>query len=140
MHRVYQKHTDCDHPERGDCFSACIAALLELPLEAVPFFNSPTALDSIGDLQLWLQKRGLSALWVALASPDARLCARLAVGTYFIAHGDSPRGNWQHAVIGRYTDEGEGWEMVHDPNPEGGGIKQLRRLTFIGLLEPWTYI
>jgi hypothetical protein len=42
---------------RGDCVRACIASVLELPIEEVPFLTNFVAFEP------WLRKRGLRYSW-----------------------------------------------------------------------------
>lgn len=96
--------------QRGNCWSACIASLLELPLHDVPNF---VQVHVDGGENWWahtirfLDDRGYG-LWSAEPDED----------DYVIATGVSPRGNGNvhHAVINR------GGTMVHDPHPSRAGL------------------
>lgn len=116
----------------GDCFRACIASILELPLDDVPHFvqigltphpDDPQPLaEGNSDwwyyLRDWLRPRGLIYFDIPAGedAPDALISA---LGYHTIT-GLSPRGDWQHVVVGR------GGEIVHDPHPEGGGLRDRR--------------
>lgn len=100
----------------GDCLSACVASLLNLPLDDVPVFvaepNWHAAMDN------WLAERGLALIylhflrgtWPWIPPRDVPL----------IVGGQSPRGPWGHAVIGIWR-EGA-MEVLHDPHPSRAGI------------------
>jgi len=91
----------------GNCVSACIASILEAPIEEVPFFFGP---PDVGWLRAhtWLWRRGLHLLQV-----DTR--ADWIVCGYMVLEGPSPRG-LGHAVVG-YAGV-----MTHDPHPSRGGL------------------
>jgi len=124
---------------QGNCWSACIASLLELPIEEVPPF---VKLDRNGFLELaqeWLGKRGLFILRIRmprayLTGDDMRwhgipeaLC---------IATGKSPRGDYGHSVVGRIVDA-YNFELLHDPHPDGTGIEGFPRcVEFLVPLNP----
>ena len=86
---------------RGNCFSACLASLFELPLSDVPNF-----FDLAGDddakwwaaVRDWLRPRGFGVMFLSLSDP-----AHLALFE-----------GWQIVC-------GDG-KMVHDPHPSQCGI------------------
>lgn len=95
----------------GNCFSACIASLLELPLEEVPFFCADVNWRESTDR--WLSPRGYFYMDVTLKG-DMRdeLCRFWG---YHVISGDGPRG-LRHSVIGLAG------RMVFDPHPSGEGL------------------
>lgn len=96
-------------PTRGDCFSACVASILEIPLEDVPFFNDPPDASWWDRFKSWLEARELSASYY----PDA---SYVPPG-FAIVGGPSPRfPGVLHACVAR---DGV---VVHDPHPSGRGL------------------
>ena len=97
--------------EKGNCFSACLATLLELPLEEVPNFHVLMVERDRGWSEVvteWLAEHGLwvfGALWNEGWNEEAE---RLKWGPYLLT-GQSPRGFWRHTVV---AEEGG---IVHDP-------------------------
>ena len=92
----------------GNCFAACIASILEIPLDDVPnFCNSQ---EWVADLRAWLRPWGLYYLDVRIPKKDADL-----LDGYHVISGTSPRG-CQHSVVGYHG------KMVHDPHPSGDGV------------------
>ena len=91
----------------GDCFRACVASILDLPIEAVPHFALLGHRWSlVAEVYLAALKRDFD--WV----PPAAYAGGLVV-----ASGQSPRcPDIRHAVIWR---DGQ---MIHDPHPDGTGI------------------
>lgn len=91
--------------------SACLASLLEMPLEEVPLFLSEpgdgTKFDWSLRLDDFLSPFGLYALHFSSypVSPG------MMPGVLHIMTGISPRGR-PHAVIGK------GYSIVHDPFPD----------------------
>lgn len=114
MKPVYQTILD---GQDGDCMAACIASLLELPIDQVPNPHTTTWWD---DWQAWLKQRGLY-LVEAIGADWMPPGWGILVGT-------SPRGDWQHACVALNG------EIVHDPHPDGGGVAQR---TAYDLLVPY---
>jgi len=104
-----------DFGQFGNCFSACLASLFELPLEEVPnFFTVAGPYDDAAwwsAVRDWLRPRGYGIMFNDLRDPEH---LKLFEG-YFIVSGKSSR-NVDHATI---------WKdgvMVHDPHPEQCGL------------------
>lgn len=127
MKPVYQQIVE---KGTGDCFSACLASLLEIPLEDVPKFrrDNPVPNDMMSDARKWLKESfGLSIVTIQMekelrTGEDLRLIGGTA-GTPCIAGGMSP--NFEgvcHAVVGEIDEHGMNFRMTHDPNPSGKGI------------------
>jgi hypothetical protein len=89
----------------GNCWSACVASLLHLPIEEVPWFLGHE--DWYGAFTQWLRPHGfypVTVPWSEGWCPEG----------YYILGGQSPRHN--HAVIAR------GRDIVHDPHPSRAGL------------------
>ena len=98
-------------PPHGNCLAACMASVLELSLDEVP---NPTGSDWIDVWIVWLRPRGFGLTLVGCPDePDQMelFKARYMPG-YTILTGQSPRGDWLHAVVAR---DGE---IVWDPSPQ----------------------
>lgn len=92
---------------KGNCFAACVASILEIPIEDAFDCWKYTDEDWHDEFKKWLYERGLDcvALW------------ELPVGVFGIANGQSPRGvSGGHSVIWK---DGQ---LAHDPHPDGGGL------------------
>ena len=119
-----------DGTECGNCFAACIASLLELPIDQVP--NFAAAGDDSRWLRAcnrWLNERGIGyadLTWEG-AAPDFVFELWIAPAQLYIAGGLSERG-LQHCVVMRGDRE-----LVHDPHPSRAGILKVEA---IGLLMP----
>lgn len=101
--------TSFGYPE-GNCFSACVASILELPIAEVPHFGADeTWFDTLSS---WLRLRGLWAFMVHASERDHRLLLR----GHYILSGRSPRGDFLHAVVAH------GDMIVHDPHPSRAGL------------------
>lgn len=107
-------HQDKFGVEEGNCFAACIASILELPLADVPNFcvDRKHWLQHCND---WLAKRGLAYIEFKLTGGEVPIWMT-DVGHHVIS-GPSPRGDFHHCVVGL---DGK---MVHDPHPSGAGLK-----------------
>ncbi len=93
-------------PYDGNCFSACLASILEIPIDEVPLF-----LGAYWDGFLpWLREHGL---WVSFYRRSER---RVPLG-YSIAGGRSMRfAGRMHACVAY-----DGM-IVHDPHPSRDGL------------------
>lgn len=108
----------------GNCFQACVASILELPLEDVPHFCEGDNPRWLLDLEEWLRPRGLAPMLV-----QAEGCPALD-DAYGLLGGPSPRG-CNHSVVVR------GVEVVHDPHPSREGLLEARDYLFFVQLQPW---
>lgn len=91
-------------PENGNCWAACIASILELPIDEVPNFGIKKTW--FPDTWNWLLERGYASLYFGPGD------ARHVPYCYHIVSGRSPRGDWGHAVVAL------GEKLVHDPHPD----------------------
>jgi len=99
------------HQQRNDdCVRACVATILELPIESVPNFVAERGCVWLDRLREWLLPRGLTAINVSFSDSDEP-----GLGILCGAGGAGPRG-CDHEVVWR---DGE---VVWDPYPGGGGL------------------
>jgi hypothetical protein len=102
----------------GNCYPACLASLLELGLSDVPHVHQlhrdPEA--ALDEALAFLHRHNHTSLRYQWAD----WLRRYAPGALAIFGGQSPRGDWTHAVVGEIT--ADGWRLVHDPHPSGAGI------------------
>ncbi len=98
--------------DRGDCFSACLASILEIPLADVPRFGELYGEDDDWQPHIceWLKRFGYAYIDVDVT--DYTVDALLPHLGYCIVTGMSPRGH-RHCVVGK------GMEFKHDPHPSG---------------------
>ncbi len=105
------EQTILGHPE-GNCFAACLASILELPLDEVPLFKMEQWQLAYNE---WLRPSGLAIISVPLPegiqSQPAEILRYFMPG-YTILAAQSPRFDCLHAVVC--------WngEIVHDPHPQ----------------------
>lgn len=127
VHQTLFGSSDAPQAERGNCFPACIASLLEIELSDVPHFyalhDKPDPDDPNRDyvnIAAFLRDRGCCiATFTWPLHPVHAVALR---GTHAIFSGKSPRlEGCQHAVVGRIFGN-EGWALAHDPHPSGAGI------------------
>ena len=126
----------------GNCFSACIASLLNCPIEDVPNLNTE-ALDADGSHWMdrwkrWLETRGKGMVYIAHDGRWPHMS--LPAGQHVILSGRSPRESTVdlfHAVIARVNawqdKEAFAWdlEIVHDPYPTRDGIEKITSMIFL---------
>ena len=115
MIKVYQTKFGME----GNCFNACLASILEVSIDKFPDFKDEGTWYS--SYQKWLRMYHLDFVMVADWSKEQ---------TSFLAHvfaivgGTSPR-ELAHAVV-YYKNE-----LIHDPHPDGGGVKNITDWTYI---------
>lgn len=114
MKPVFQTIFDRDG---GNCFTASLASILELDIEAVPNFVKDHGDGWEKAAGAWLAGRGKRMLKVGFADYNAFLWAHWgSYGEHCILSLASNFENRAHAVVGRVKESG-GIEIVHDPLP-----------------------
>jgi hypothetical protein len=122
----------------GDCLSACLASLLELEIGQVPKFLRDYAEGMLPAARSWLVENfGLSLICFYIEKVPIRWLGA-APGQLCIAVGRSAvPGGLYHAVVGRLSDEGRAFEIIHDPHPLRRGITgRPRALYFLVPVSP----
>lgn len=104
-----------------DCFRACVATVLSLPIEDVPAACDGASWDWMA-FQNWLADRGLQAIEVGFGNGGTIYPVSRPV--VCIITGVSPREcvTGRHAVVGELIGL-EGFELLHDPHPSGEWIE-----------------
>lgn len=110
--------------ERGNCWQAALASVLELPLEAVPHF---VAIDENHGGPNWLHYT-INWLWYRGYQYQS-MYRHLYTNEYYLVMGESPRGNFHHVVVYKNG------KMVHDPHPDGGGVLTQDHMDVIRLRD-----
>ncbi len=112
-------------PPDGNCFAACVASILELPLKEVPNYIT-TEGTWWGKWNKWLKPRGLYLLEVAKGNPETEEFVK----GYHIITGSSFSGDWNHSVVGFNG------EIVHDPSPKRLGLRSHKWYDMFVSLDP----
>lgn len=121
------KQTTFGYP-RGNCYAACVASLLEIPLEACPIVEDVATWNEVWDA--WYAARGL-----------ARMCFEYnpewKPRGWAIISGISPRvmtdedgERVHHSCVGC---DGE---LVHDPHPDDTFLEKITDVEFIYAVDP----
>lgn len=99
---------------RGNCMSACLASLFEIPLEDVPNFYDagPDDSDWYNALRDWLRGKGWG--FVSISFGEGLSVNRME--GWQMVWGKSPRGDHLHQTVWHRG------KMVHDPHPDGTGL------------------
>lgn len=92
----------------GNCFPACLASILHIPLNDIPSFCKYT--DWWERFSQWLSYRGYYAIPITYNEESD-------IPGFHILSGKSPRGDFQHSVVAMGND------IVHDPHPSRAGIE-----------------
>jgi hypothetical protein len=129
--------------ERGDCQSAALASLLEIPTSEVPPFVA-IAFDE-GKLHRWLeyQTEWLRARGLALITIPWRYLSdwRPLVGVYCIASVPSQKfQGGSHAVVGtwvRVDENHHAFRIAHDPRPDNDPYPEDVVPSYVGFLVPF---
>ncbi len=121
--------------EDGNCFEACIASILEIPLDDIPDFhknakgdNGPAYWKNIAG---WCKDKPFNIIAVALTEDHDPLT--FFKDSWVIVSGPSPRGkeDWHiHACV---------WwngKIVHDPHPDQQGLKEITEYNFFIWKQP----
>ena len=116
----------------GNCFTACVASLLRIPLDEVrdieELYRNGSREHYAGDAQAfskaWAEIQ--RALAVRFGVTVACFQSPHAPSGYCMAAGKSPRGDFGHYVV---VLDGE---LAHDPHPSRDGLD--------GPIEDWTVL
>lgn len=112
--------------QRGNCFAACIASLLEVPIAEVPNFVDSDEWPF--NFQKWLRERGFFYLLTEVNAGDIE--AWVGLGGYHVINGQGPRENCRHSVVGLAG------EMVFDPHPSRAGLLKVEEFGFLIPMDP----
>jgi hypothetical protein len=106
----------------GNCFSTCVACLLDLQVEDVPnFCEKETWFNDCGE---WLAERGYSILLCKEVSTGGENDWNGNIETLHIASGPANRG-LPHSAIYKID------SLFWDPHPDGSGIRSISDRIFI---------
>ena len=104
--------------QNGNCLQACIASLLDKPLDEVVHFIDCD--DWYKALELYMMREGYYTMLDNCVECYPEY-------TYYLAWGYSPRGI-MHSVV--YKDG----ELAHDPHPDNTGLEPTQIVYFV-----WTF-
>lgn len=108
---------------QGNCFEACLASLLDVPIYAIPELGHDP--EFMPNLQKYLFPLG--RFYFQLKPDDPLLPEIFAAGpTWHTMEGISPRGG-PHACVAMNG------KLVHDPHPGGDGLQVLECFGFLGI-------
>lgn len=153
LREQYQEHADLESTRAwaagdpdavpGDCWRACLASLLEVPIVEVPHFVALYPDEDDGLTQtLGPQWWRASIEWIGEVRPGWTLAAWDVPDPWHpvypepgdapdrvILSGQSNRGDWLHAVLVWDADG----TLAHDPLPGGSGVRPpyLDRITLL---------
>lgn len=131
-------------PVEGNCFAACIASLLEVPIEEVTIDTDPNSDKWFDTLQAYLRPKNLFFLEVRIDVAKNYPFYEMN-GIYCVFSGKSPREfegkEMNHAVVGMINAEKDRpviFDCIHDPHPDNTFIKDgtLWGLGFLMALDP----
>jgi hypothetical protein len=122
----------------GNCFAACVASLLELRLEDVPFFmDAGPGGEWFDAFNAWLKTRGLYSLQFLVSNPNTPGQEWFPAGLHLMG-GASPRhpvdSGILHCVV---ADNGE---IIHDPNPARTGLLTKLDVQIVIPIDPSAWI
>lgn len=118
---------DPENKISGNCFTACVASILECNIDSVPYFTEELFQLPVGErasefekrILKWFHKKGYSYIEIpvnfeVLPSWTEYMQKR---ETYHIIVGESPRfSGGYHACVGKYG------EIIFDPHPSHKGL------------------
>ena len=129
--------TQTEEYPKGDCFRTSIACILgcDRP-EEVPNFMEDGETHFYTYFNNWLKAEGITYIEVACDSENGEHpFIQLPEGMSCILVGKSPRGEYDHAVVGK-VGPNRFIEAIHDPSPHRGEVFVEGPIKYIGLLFP----
>uniref|UniRef100_A0A6M3KTF4 Uncharacterized protein n=1 Tax=viral metagenome TaxID=1070528 RepID=A0A6M3KTF4_9ZZZZ len=129
MKKIYQtKFRGIDAPigERGNCWQAAVASVLELPLDEVPDIQVyDDEIHWFDNFREWLKQYGLSAFGLTTGGNI------VIQGYHLIECKSTTLNNGElHVVVGLNQ------EVVHDPNPNATSIGEVADYIVFTVLDP----
>ncbi len=120
----------------GNCFSACLASLLELPLANVPKFMAEE--DWFRAVNRWLEQFNLRFIDIKW---ESNFAIDPLVGGYCILTGSSPRNpEIYHSIVALVDRNKEGQVTFcesHDPHPDRGFLAgEPASIGFLVIIDP----
>ena len=115
--------------EHGNCFAACLASLMEIPIEQVMCAQEAheSGKSWTQELSRWLAPFGLSYIEVKPEGIDYVWLSRCG---YHMIGGDSPRG-----TVGGHSVIGLNGKIYFDPHPTRAGLTKITDYGF--LVKTW---
>lgn len=126
--------------EQGDCLNACLASLLEIPLEHVPMFNMERDNGVWWHLvQEFLKSWGYQMVMIKLTEHTPWYAMPHSPFAIFI--GVTKTSQLMHAVVGRVnanygTDDHVEFELLHDPSEGASGDLDIDHICFLVPIDP----
>lgn len=125
---------DPDRGVTGNCLEACVASLLEIDIEAVPYFGIDR--DWFSRYLGFVREQGYE-MTSHFHFPDGFPCGSesidlgVGVGGYFIAAGPSPRANVRNQGLTHAVIIDAAGNVVHDPHPSRAGVLRVEEVDVI---------
>ena len=103
--------------EKGNCFAACIASILEVPLDTVPNFCADLPSDWHAQTNQWLAKHyGLGLVTMQVEEGSDYDDLDMPRDCHHFISAKTLRGDCYHCVVAKNG------IVVHDPHPSGIGL------------------
>lgn len=121
----------------GNCMQACIASLLEIPLEEAPDVcnTTPEGESWLEALQEWLGPQGMGYAFQKMSkSIDIVIPGLCLLGVVHTGHRpEQTAAGMCHVVVGRCTPlpKQVRFDVVHDPLPEPSEITEILDILWI---------
>jgi len=118
----------------GNCQAACIASILEIPIEDIPNFHGddPTDAETYWkNVRKWCEDKPFTI--ISIAFQEDHDPKEFLKDCWVIASGPSPRGTeeWhRHAVVWKNG------KIVHDPHPSRAGLKEIDTYDMFIIKDP----
>lgn len=121
---------------KGNCFAACVASLLEIPLGSVPHVMSEDNNWRILTNEWLALHKWMGTVEIHIETEEAHLY-QLPPNLYVIVSGRTTRHPTRlHAVVARTLLTGSTWEYLHDPCPNGNFLTVATHLMWLVPLDP----
>lgn len=107
--------------KEGNCFEACLASIMEVPIEIFPGYKDA---DWLALYNRFLGANfGLQLLLIA-GEQHQLFKVQFGMDCHHLISGQGPRG-LKHSVVGLNG------RMVHDPHPDGSGLVEVDTWDFL---------
>ena len=127
---------DAPVAEQGNCFQACVATVLQMPLEeAYSCIGIQAHADWLGDFNKWLEQYGLGCFYIFHTKENPVKTTEIKGFCIAECMSETLYNGERHTVVMK-----DHFELFHDPNPHAKEQGELQGVYIFVPLEPYRLV
>ena len=137
MKKIYQTcfgGKDAPLEQQGNCFQACVATVLQMPLEEAFDARQGTDDEWFDEFIKWLEQYGLGCIWLESTKENPARCSACCGIHIMECKSDTLYQGESHVVV---INEGL---LFHDPNPHAKEQGDIQGVYIFVPLQPYRLI